>query len=137
MLTLKIVDVSNEYDVYDDDEVNDGVDKYDLYFKYSNQDEDTKTSLSFYFGSVRLPTLQRIVRGDFDKIVLEDSDGTTNGMGWTWTIDQNKCLFCSDSASGGSTLELEFPRHYLVNVLRDKIEVLQDLPFRANVKRAK
>lgn len=90
----------------------------------------------FYFTSVELSTLQKIVQIDFDEIILEDTDGTVSGMGWTLKIDRNKCSFYLEAASGGYSLDLEFPRYYLVDVLRDNVEVLKDLHFQTNIKRA-
>ncbi len=132
-LTLENVEISER-----DFEIgqNDGFDKYDLYFKYSDQGDNTKTSLSFSFKRVGLSALQRIVQGDFDEIILGDSDGSRYGMSWTLAIEQNKCLFESESTFGGSSLALEFSQHLLVDALRNKIEVLQDLPLQTNVKSA-
>nr|QBK85782.1 MAG: hypothetical protein LCMAC101_03770 [Marseillevirus LCMAC101] len=115
----------------------DNIDRYDLNFEYLKRDKNTKTSLSLSFKDVKLPTLKKIVQGNFNKIVLEDeSEEWKSGMSWKLTIGQKKCLLKLDDIEGAASFELKFRRHYLVNVLRDKIEVLRDLPFRANIKRA-
>lgn len=114
----------------------DPCDEYNLFFEYSKQDGDIKTKLTFSISYVDLETLQKIIQGNFDMIELDDNDGSTNGLYWSLIIDQNKCVFDSESASGGSALILEFPRHHLVDALRG-MEVLQDSPFQTNVKRGK
>jgi hypothetical protein len=104
---------------------NDGFDKYELYFKYLNQNENAKTSLTFSFGRVSFTSLKQIVRGDFDEIILGDSDGNFDGSGWTLSIKQDNCLFTLESASGGPVLSLEFTRPLLVEALQSKIKTLQ------------
>ena len=102
--------------------ITENLEKFNLFFEYLKQDNETETYLLFEFHDVCFFTLKKIIDGDFSQnIILTGNDGSC--MYWSLEIKKDKCKLNIDTISGGCSSYFKFSNLYLIKKLNKHFNV--------------